>query len=543
MITIAMIKDERKLFFMKRIFSVLLCLALMFSITACKPDNITYPTEIVDPDAEQTQNNQAVEETTPAEDPATQENTPVEETPEADTPQVTDDNPEEAPAEPETTGETQETANETSAEEQVNDPEPAEQTTADGEETKQTTNPLAAEAFKPTTGAMPTLTTSGLIKPSVAVSALKNRTITLYTAGDQPAFSYVDENGATVNEWEWMTKIAAENGFMMKYSVKSSSISVKAQRIALYAGKKLSLLQFGAQDLAAGMTLAASAAAHLDTAAQSYGISKAVLTQSDYKLFSPVGNAESLWYNTALMPEGTDPQTLSQANSWTVEQFKTVCDAAAEKKALPLIMEKNLVWATLSGKSPLTMLDGKLDSNINARATREVWSAVKELDLTALTTAEGSNDLTLKNGTAAFEYTATPETAEGIALNYAPLPALKEGTAGTVTFTGTFLALPKYETAEEAIHAALAFAELWCNRYSETRAAQLQALGVSGAAYQSYCDMAEANGQLILWDAAIEEAVNTYLSGLTNAEVDMDAAYEQAKDRVNALITARNIYY
>lgn len=566
---------------MKRILAVLLCLAMIFTVTACKPDNITYPTDILEPDndsgdldvpADQPETPAAGEESVETDLPAEEE---TEQEPGAEQEHSEEPNPEdtqtqepaadgaaeetETPADDtETVADGSETATEEPAEgtEETADEQPAEgeeqpeteeEQPAEGEEEpeeeKAPQNPLAAADYKPATGATPTLALSGLIKPGTAVSALKNRTIVLYTADDQPAFSYLDETGKTVTEWDWMSKIAAENGFIMKYSIKSEAVSLKAQRIALYAGKKLSLVQLGVDDLAAGLTLAGSAADHLDTAMNTFGISKAVLEQSGNRLFAPVGNVESLWYNTALMPAETDPQALSKTNAWTVEEFKAICSEMPAKNALPLIMQDTLAWATLSGKSPLTLANDKLDSNINARATRAVWSAIKELDLKALTTTEDNTSRSLKDNTAAFEYTAAPETAEGITLKWAPLPSMEKETAGTVVFTGTFMALPKYETEEEPIHAALTFAELWCNRYTEARAAALQSLGVSAADYQEYCNFAEANGQLILRDREILATVATYLSGLTDPEVNMDDAYAEVTDRVKALIAARNLYY
>ncbi|MBQ8893658.1 MAG: hypothetical protein IJ043_04540 [Clostridia bacterium] len=498
---------------MKRILALLVCLMMIFSITACKPDNITPPVEIVDP------NQQPEESETPVE----------EETPETN----------ETPAE-DAEGEGEDTP----AEEETDTPAESTQPEDTAEVPQQITNPLAAEDYQPATGAASTLTASGIVKPGASVSALKNRTIVLYTANDQPAFTYTDENGKTVTEWAWMEKIAAEQGFMLKYTIKSKAVSLKSQRVALYAGKKLSLVQMSVDELAAGLTLSRSAVEYLNTAAETFGISKSVLAQSNNTLFAPVGNANTLWYNSALMPEGQDPNTLSQSNGWTVEQFKAAYNYAVEQKALPLLLEETLAWATLSGKSPLTLAEGKLDSNIHAKATREVWDALKTMNasLTAFQKTEGTS-YTVAGGNVAFSYTAAPETAKGLTLNYAPLPSLTEGTAGTVTYTGTFLALPKYEENSESILAALSFAELWCNRYTEARAAKLQSLGITGAAYQQYCDLTETCGHLILHDAAIEKAAATYLSGLTDATVDMETAYGAAEDQLLALIATKNLYY
>lgn len=524
---------------MKRVLAILLCLMLIFSVTACKPDNITYPVDIIDPNEQTGEDVQADQPEKEESDEEKNEEAPVadDQPAEGETVEQPEEQPDENPEKATDEGKAEETPDEAKTEETPEDTEP-EKTP----EEPAVTNPLAAKDFTPSTDASGTLQASGIVKQGAAVSPLKNRTVTFYTADNRAAFSYTDKREKVVSEWDWMRTLAEENGFIVKYEVKNSAVSVKSQRVALFAGKKLSLVQMTAAELGNGMTLAAAADALLNLDTPTYGISKAVLQQSGNKLFAPVGNVNTLWYNTALMPEGTDPQTLSTANQWTVEQFKTVCGNAAEG-VLPLIMEELLPWATLSGRSPLTLLEGKLDSNLYAKVTRDTWPAVQALHLNTLRNAEGGNDYSLDKGNTLFAYTNAPQTAEGLTLKYAPLPALEEGTAGTVTFAGTFFALPKYETDTEAQRAALAFAELWCNRYTEARAAILQKLGIKGADYQAYCDLAETRGILILYTPEIQKAAEGYLAGLTDPTVDMDAAYEEVKATVEGLIAARNLYY
>ena len=505
---------------MKRIFSLLLCLALLFSITACKPDNITPPVEIIDPSAEEEETKKP-EKTEPEEEEEQKETQP-----EKEEEQEKEEDPKPAPEEAE--------------EEQEEQKEPS----AEKETTAPTENPLAAKDFTPSNTVSSALSASGLVKKGTAVSALKNRTIVVYTADDLPAFSYTDAKGNPVTEWQWMKALAEENGFMLKHSIKNDAVAVKSQRIALFAGKKLSLIQAKASDLANALTLCRSALDYLNTDAKSFGISKAVLTQSNHALFAPVGNVNSLWYDPALLPENADPAKLAEENAWSVEEFANICNSVAtNKEILPLLMKETLAWATLGGRSPLTLLQGKLDANINAGVTRNVWSVYKEKNLAAFSEIPEEGDYSLKNGNTAFHYTNKPEPAEESTLKYAPLPALEKGTAGTVTFTGTFFGLPKYEESEESALAALTFAELWCNRYTETRAAALQALGLTEKNYLNYCNMAEEQGVLILHNAAIEETVATYLKGLSDDAVNMDEAYANVKPRVDGLIAARNIYY
>jgi len=513
---------------MKRVLAILLCLMLILSVTACKPDNITYPVDITDP------NDQAGENV--------QENDPDEE--QKNDPPAADQNPAEGETVEPSEEQTEETPDDTKTEET---PEEAktEETAEDAkpEETPEepaVTNPLAAKDFVPSATTAGTLQASGIVKQGAAVSALKNRTITFYTADNRAAFYYTDKREKVVSEWDWMRTLAEENGFIVKYEVKSSTVSIKSQRVALFAGKKLSLVQMTAAELGNGMTLAAAADALLNLDTPTYGISKAVLQQSGNKLFAPVGNIDTLWYDPNALPEGYDLKTTVQENKWTVEQFKTLCEGSQAN--LRLEMNDLLPWTTLSGRSPLTLLEGKLDSNLYAKVTRDAWDSLKSVDFAALRTPKTATDAA-PNGASLFLYTNDPTNDHTRALQYAPLPALEEGTAGTVTFAGTFFALPKYETDTEAQRAALAFAELWCNRYTEARAAILQKLGIEGADYQAYCDLAETHGMLILYTPEIQKAAEGYLAGLTDPAVDMDAAYEEVKATVEGLIAARNLYY
>lgn len=507
---------------MKRILAIILCLAIIALAPACKPDNIQPPAEIIKPD-EQEQNEALGLGTEKEEEPEQKEEEKEEET-EAE-------NPAETPSE------------EKNPEEQADAPKEEQQ---EEEALPDNKNPLAAEDFLPSKTAASALAESGLVKKPELDSVLKNRTITFYTADDNPAFTYTDEEGQLISELDWIKAFAKEQGFMVQYSIKPAALSVKAQRAALFAGKKLSLIQLDASDLAVGLTLCASAKEYLDLENQSFGISKAVLTQSDYKLFAPVGMVDSLWYNTALVGE-SDPASLEKRGEWTVESFKTLCKTNAEKQILPLLMESALPWATLSGKAPITLKEGKLDTNINSIGSKEVWSALQTMNKEIPSFIKDEDlSYTLASGTALMEYTTTPATAETITLSYAPLPKLTAEGNSTVTFSGTFFALPKYgygEKEESSALAALLFAEHWCNRFSEARAETLQALGIKGSAYQAYADLAEEKGMLLLYNSRIEEMVGPYLKGLTDESVNMQQEYSKVITKLYAYVKTQNVYY
>lgn len=514
---------------MKRVLAILLCLTMMLSVSACKPDNITYPSVITPNDQTDTPQEQP-EEPVENTDPAPQQ-------PEEEEEPAIDKLPQEEPLPEEKTEEQPEETPDASLPSEGEEITPAEPDYL-------IKSPLAGEGIQFSKTAGSTLSLSGLVKDSQSLSPLANRTIVVYTADDTPAFYYTNEKGHSVSEWEWMKLIAAEQGFMLKYEVKNKATSLKAQRTALYAGQKLSLIQMQADELGVGMTLSRPAIDHLNTEITPFGISKGVLTQSNYTLFAPMGNINAIWYNPARVPAAAEPATLAQTNQWTVEQYKTIHAAAISQSVVPLQMGEILAWATLSGKSPLTLLEGKLDSNIHAAAVQEVWSLLRTTnqELTAFVPVPEVT-YSLSAGNVAMAYTAIPDAAKDLTYRFAPLPAMTEGAAGTVTYTGTFLALPKYRVSEEEDHAALTFAELWCNRYTETLAGKLQALGVVGNSYNAFINMAEAQGYLILHQPKIEELTATYLQGLTDPLIDMEEAYSAVRNSVNNLITTQNIYY
>ena len=520
---------------MKKVIALLLCLLLVLcGTTACKPDTLTNPVVITDPDEQQ-------QETLLPQEPgaADQTETEGEETPEEQPEETPEEQPEETPVEtPEEQPE--ETPEEAPAEEAEKETEeaPEEQPT----QAAPLSHPFAAEGFKPSTETEGTLKLSGLTKNTDA-AALKDRTISLYTAADQPTFNYVNQKGEPISEWNWMKALAESHGFRLKLTVKKAETSLKAQRVALYAGKKLSLLQFGEKDLAAAMTLAQSAEEYLDDTAISNGVSKAVLAQSKQTIFAPKGMVASLWYNTALMPQETDPAALAKENKWTIETYKAIYDASVEKGILPQETDDELAWITLSGKSPLTLLDGKLDSNLNAKTTRDLWADLKDARAQFKAFAPAAEtEYALKLGNAAMTFTATPERGEEMTLQSVPLPSMEEEAAGTVTFAGTFMALPRYQSAEDA-PTALTFAELWCNRYTEARAATLFALGFTAEDYVNYVDFAEANGYLIFRSAEIESLAETLLKGAWDPAINQEQEYSKIRTQLNALITRHNLYY
>ncbi len=479
---------------MKRIFALLLCLALLLcGMTACKPDNITYPTEITDPDKQPQEDVPTAGK--PTEDP---EEKPEENPPEAEDPA----------------------------------PEPP------GME-----HPFTAKDFALSTGTACSLPMGGFIKDVAPAEALKDRTISLYTAREEAAFNYVNQKGATVSEWDWMKVLAEEYGFTLKLSIKSADLSLKSQRVALMAGKELSALQLRKEDLAQGMTLARSAAGKVDRGIATFGISKAVLDQSNDTLFAPVGYADTLWYNPSLMPAEIDPATLAKENKWTIDTFKTVFENAVANNVDPVQIGP-LPFVTLSGKSPLTLKDGKLDHNLYAKDTREAFEKIRAVFTTLPDVGhEVGTTYDLKFGNTAMAYTALPERGEKATVKYVPLPTLEEGTVGTATFAGTFMALPKYTEDTQADNAALAFIELWCNRFTEAHAGRLMELGMTAEDYVNYTVFTEQNGMLILYSPEIEALAETYLSGLSEETVDMEKEYSEIKNELTALVTRYNLYY
>ena len=522
-----------------RIFAVILCFLLLISVPACKSDTVTHPSVITNPGAD-TSTEVDPEQAEPEQEETEQEKTEQEKTEQAETEQEKTEQEEPEQEEPEQ-AETEQAETEQEDSEQT-DAKPEDEAEKPEEPIPFVDHPFAAEGFKPSETAASTLTASELIKKA-DLAALKDKTLTLYTAGDAPSFQYVNEEGIVVTEWDWMKEFAAAQGMNLKLVRKTNATSLKAQRIALYAGQDLSLVTLRADELATGMTLCRSAASYLSKTVTPQGISGAVLKQSGNKLFAPIGNVQSLWYNKKLMPEESDPHTLYQNNQWTTEMYTAVHLHALEKSVMPMLMESALPWATLSGKSPLTLRNNKLDSNINAQATQAVWKNLRALnDQLVAFAPDKETTYSLASKNVAMAYTAIPE-ANGNSYSYVPLPTFESGKSGTVTYCGTFLALPKYRKNADTDLTALVFAEQWCNRYTEALAAKLQAHKISGEAYRAYITLAEQQGSLILRDEAIETLTADYMAGLTDSKADMQAEYDKIRTKLLGLVAKYNINY
>ena len=495
---------------MKRILAIILCLALFAVIPACKPDNIQAPADIITPQdqtATESGNNQPT--ITPLPQEEEEEDVPTEETPSA---------------------EEEETLEEETLEEEPSKPPFA-------------PNPLAAEEFNPSLGIAPSLPLSGIIKPTNTLALLKNRTISFYAPSDSTAFSYLTEDGKLVNELEWMKSYAKENGFAIKYHLVPTNRLVSSQRLALMAGKDLSLIRLDSSNLASGLTLCSSFKDLINEEITSFGVSKTVMTQSDHKLLAPMGNVESIWYDPDLFEEES-PASLQAEGKWTMDSFKDLCLQKAEESIQPMLMQQALPFATLSGKSPITLKAGKLDTNVNSIGSKKVWTALKAMNKEIPTVLKDEDTTySLAEGNVAMEYTALPVAEGKQTYQFAPLPALDAQSNSTVTFTGAFLALPKFETNESERLAALTFAELWCNRYTEARAAQLRTIGIQSADYEAYLQMAEEKGMLILYDPVIQEMIAPYLKGLTDDSVNMPNTYSGIITKLYAYVDTQNIYY
>ena len=521
---------------MKKILTIFLCGMLLFSVPACKQETVTYPTVVTKPGAT---------ESVELEKPEQEKEEPQDSTAGTggQTVQIGSGKPE---ATPETeTPETETPETETAEVEQpeVEQPEaeaPAPEVVAP--ERTFAKHPLVLKNGSLSKTTASSIALSDLVKGG-GLKTLKKRTLTLYTAGDAPSFHYLNEKGVLVSEWDWMKELAKENDFTLKLVRKTNASSLKAQRIALNAGQELSLVSLRKEELASGMTLCRSASKYLNAAATPNGISRAVLSQSNDTLFAPIGNIEALWYHLDLMPEKLDPNALYKNNQWNAEAYTKVHTNALAKKVMPLLMETALPWATLSGRSPLTLLDGKLDSNIHAQVTQIVWGQLRELNgaLTPFKPAKNTT-YTFADETVAMTYSSIPAAGKG-SYSFAPLPILGEEQESTVTYCGNFLALPKYREEQAADLAALTFAELWCNRYAEALAADFKALDLDAAAYADYLALAAGNGSLIFYDASIEAIADAYLSGLTDEKVDMAAEYEKIRTKLLGTVAKYNQNY
>ena len=368
----------------------------------------------------------------------------------------------------------------------------------------------------------------------------------MITADETPAFQYSDARGRTVTEWEWLKKICEENGARFKYTVKNAAVSVKAQRAALYAGLPLSLIQLSEKDLGVGLTLTAKVSEEdLDNAETSFGVSRAVFTQSNRRLFAPRGMFSSFWYDITELTGETDPQNALETGEWTLERYTAVYNDAARRGLQPLALSDPLVWATVGGKSPLTLLDDKLDHNIHARVVREVWSALRAANK-GLSAFEPDEKIpySLKEGTLALEYTDLPEPGKKQSLQWIGLPSLAKNGENPVTFTGTCLALPRWGLGAEQRLASLVLAELWCNRFTEIRTAALAECGVSGEAYKEYVDYGEAHGYLILHNRTIEKLAEPYLACLNDPAPDMEEIWTSTcKIPIDNYIETQNLFY
>lgn len=156
---------------------------------------------------------------------------------------------------------------------------------------------------------------------------------------ERPQFSYVDDNGKTVNECQWFDLLKKELGFNVRYITSDGYGIFRSSVQYMLAGKKLDVIYSDHVSNHAALSIAKNITEYVNI--HDYGSAPGVsydlmMKTADYNGFRaviPELAGDVLWYNQSLVNEYglEDPHTLWENGQWTTDKFRSFMYTAPNK--------------------------------------------------------------------------------------------------------------------------------------------------------------------------------------------------------------------
>lgn len=83
---------------------------------------------------------------------------------------------------------------------------------------------------------------TGFVRAGTKIADLKKKTLAFYTADNFAAWSYRNEKGVTIDEWEWFSQLKKEYGLTIKYTKSQHMKSTESALQAMNAGKPCDII-------------------------------------------------------------------------------------------------------------------------------------------------------------------------------------------------------------------------------------------------------------------------------------------------------------
>ncbi|MBQ8605551.1 MAG: hypothetical protein IJ408_02340 [Clostridia bacterium] len=380
-------------------------------------------------------------------------------------------------------------------------------------------NPLINRDRQNNKKAMPSfeIDDTGFVADGTKLKDLRGKTLIFYTGDDFAAWSYRNEKGETIDEWDWFKMLKKEIGLNIKTYISSHYKSAEDALKAMNAGKQADVVYSSHVIYPAALCISRSITdlISINNIGSSPGVCKTTMDickwGNTYRVIAPIGEVDVLWYNATLSQELglADPHMMWEADKWDWNAFKSYMLSAPQKTKNGDTLVSITQWPAntayiwpCTNDSPRIYIDANasvptLINNWDAPETMEALEFICEIHNT---TNFGTNGgaayrglflgTTLMSATMYTQVYYDTEYSKHVQINWVPYPKKTAKTLsvkqaeldkkfagssvkpaashdGIAQFSGFAMLLPKKTAKPANVGPALKFMELWATRFTE----------------------------------------------------------------------------
>lgn len=342
---------------------------------------------------------------------------------------------------------------------------------------------------------------TGFVRAGTKLTDLRSKTLSFYTADNFAAWSYRNEKGQTVDEWEWFKLLKSELGLNIKYTVKQHTESTTAALTAMNAGAPCDIIYSNHVVFPSTLCISRSITdlININNLGSSPGVCKKTMDICKWgntlRLVSPIGCVDVLWYNQTLAQQMglSDPHVMWESGVWNWNTFRkfllSVPASAKDGERLCAFVEwphnASYIWPSTNGCVYI-----KIDAENSVPAIANAWDSPKTVEAWEFITGvhnsvnfgtgDGEEGLetahlglyegtTLMSATMYTQVYRDTEYSKNIQLNWVPYPrSTNESGEEICQFYGFGMMLPQKTVNEYNVNIALKFMELWATRFTES---------------------------------------------------------------------------
>ncbi len=343
---------------------------------------------------------------------------------------------------------------------------------------------------------------TGFVREGTKIADLKNKTLAFYTADNFAAWSYRNEKGVTIDEWEWFSQLKKEYGLTIKYTKSQHMKSTESALQAMNAGKQCDIVYSNHVVFPSSLCITRSITdvININNLGSSPGVCKNTMDTAKWgntlRLIAPIGVVDVIWYNQTLTQELglSDPHLMWEKGKWSWSSFSDYMKSVPAKnnRGEDLVAfvqwpsNASYIWPSTNG-SPRIYIDADADkpsliNNWLKPETLEAWefitgvcNSVNYGSSAETTPGNQKEHLGLYNGTtimSATMYTQVyrdTEYSKKVQINWVPYPKSdNENGKEICQYYGFGMMLPKKTSKPDNVNIALKFMELWATRFTET---------------------------------------------------------------------------